>query len=42
MSIDRTQPLKSVATVQTRESNESAAGKTRQASSTTATTPAAA
>ena len=43
MSIDRTQPLKPVATVQTRESNESAAGKTRQASSTTATTaPAAA
>ena len=42
MSIDRTQPLKPVATVQTRESNESAAGKTRQASNATATTPAAA
>lgn len=41
MSIDRTQPLKPVATVQTRESNESAPGKTRQASSTTATAPAA-
>jgi len=42
MSIDRTQPLKPVATVQTRESNESAAGKPRQASNATATTPAAA
>jgi len=42
MSIDRTQPLKPVATVQTRESNESAAGKTRPASNATATTPAAA
>ncbi|MDU2728001.1 flagellar biosynthesis anti-sigma factor FlgM [Pantoea sp.] len=42
MSIDRTQPLKPVATVQTRESNESATGKTRQTSNATATTPAAA
>lgn len=42
MSIDRTQPLKPVATVQTRESNESATGKTRQASSATTTAPAAA
>jgi len=42
MSIDRTQPLKPVATVQTRESNESTTGKTRQASNATATTPAAA
>lgn len=42
MSIDRTQPLKPVATVQTRETNDSSGSKTRQASAAPATTAAAA
>lgn len=42
MSIDRTQPLKPVATVQTRDGNETTAGKTRQAAGTPTTAPAAA
>ncbi|MBE5253017.1 flagellar biosynthesis anti-sigma factor FlgM [Mixta mediterraneensis] len=42
MSIDRTQPLKPVSTVQTRDTNEQNSTKVRQYVTTTATTPGSA
>ncbi|MEG3112926.1 MULTISPECIES: flagellar biosynthesis anti-sigma factor FlgM [Pantoea] len=42
MSIDRTQPLNPVSTVQTRDTNEQSSSKVRQNETTQATTPGAA
>ncbi|MCZ4058711.1 flagellar biosynthesis anti-sigma factor FlgM [Pantoea sp. LMR881] len=42
MSIDRTQPLKPVSTVQTRDTSEQSSSKVRPNSTATATTPGAA